>query len=125
LTVPNVFNRLGEIAHTSGAQSQAKKTKIITGLLAACQTTIGSSTSSEAKFIIRSLEGKLRIGLAERTVLVSLAQAVVLDEQKRRKLFPFHLCAFVDARTVGKSWSKEKLSAKLEEATSILKQVYR
>jgi ATP-dependent DNA ligase len=93
LTVPNVFSRLGEIARTSGAQSQAKKTKIITGLLAACQTTIGSSTSSEAKFIIRSLEGKLRIGLAERTVLVSLAQAIVLDEQKRRKLLPFYLCA--------------------------------
>ncbi|KIM22746.1 hypothetical protein M408DRAFT_332788 [Serendipita vermifera MAFF 305830] len=108
LTVPSVFARLGEIARASGAQSQAKKTKIITALLAACQTTIGGSTSSEAKYIIRSLEGKLRIGLAERTVLVSLAQAIVLDEQER----------------LGKQWSKEKLSAKLEEATSILKQVY-
>ncbi|KAG9044185.1 hypothetical protein FS842_001548, partial [Serendipita sp. 407] len=65
-------------------------------------------TSSEAKFIIRSLEGKLRIGLAERTVLVSLAHAVVLDEKDR----------------LGKNWSKEKLSTKLEEATAILKQVY-
>ncbi|PVG00774.1 putative CDC9-DNA ligase I [Serendipita vermifera] len=108
LTVPHVFARLKEIALTSGAQSQAKKTGIITKLLAACQATIAGSTSSEAKFIIRSLEGKLRIGLAERTVLVSLAHAVVMDEKERG----------------GKSWSKEKLSAKLEEATSILKQVY-
>jgi DNA ligase-1 len=82
LTVPFVFARLKEIALTAGVQSQSKKTGIITKLLAACQTKIADSTSSEAKFIIRSLEGKLRIGLAERTVLVSLAQAVVLDEKE-------------------------------------------
>jgi DNA ligase-1 len=83
LTVPHVFARLKEIALTSGAQSQAKKTGIITKLLAACQATIAGSTSSEAKFIIRSLEGKLRIGLAERTVLVALAHAVVMDDKER------------------------------------------
>lgn len=108
LTVPTVFARLKEIALTSGVQSQAKKTGIITKLLAACQTTIAGSTSSEAKFIIRSLEGKLRIGLAERTVIVALAHAAVLDEKER----------------LSKNWSKERLSSKLEEATGILKQVY-
>ncbi|KAG9022615.1 hypothetical protein FS842_006090, partial [Serendipita sp. 407] len=40
LTVPVVFARLKEIALTSGAQSQAKKTSIITKLLAACQSKI-------------------------------------------------------------------------------------
>jgi DNA ligase-1 len=81
--VPNVFSRLKEIALTSGAQSQSKKTGIITKLLAACQATIAGTTSSEAKFIIRSLEGKLRIGLAERTVITSLAHAVVLSEKEK------------------------------------------
>jgi DNA ligase-1 len=43
---------------------------------------------SEAKFIIRFLEGKLRLGLAERTVLVSLAQAMICHEFEKKGKVP-------------------------------------
>lgn len=70
LDVDQVFENLTKIAKSTGKDSQAKKISLINKMLTAC-----NAKSSEAKFLIRSLEGKLRIGLAEKTVLIGLAQA--------------------------------------------------
>ncbi|GAA5916219.1 uncharacterized protein JCM6883_000694 [Sporobolomyces salmoneus] len=97
LTINKVFEELTKIAKTSGQQSQGRKVGMIKGLLASCQ-------GFETRYLIRSLEGKLRIGLAEKTVLVSLAHAVVTAESKK----------------TGKKLS----SARLEEGAETVKGVF-
>jgi hypothetical protein len=58
-------------ANVTGSQSQKWKVDKIKSLLVRAKGT-------ESKYIIRGLQGKLRIGLAQSTVLASLAHAVVL-----------------------------------------------
>ncbi|CAK7894003.1 DNA ligase 1 [[Candida] anglica] len=76
LDVDMVFENLTKIARSTGKDSQSRKISIINKMLTAC-----NMKSNEAKFLIRSLEGKLRIGLAEKTVLMALAQAFVNYEK--------------------------------------------
>ncbi|KAF5093352.1 hypothetical protein D0Z00_004096 [Geotrichum galactomycetum] len=76
LSINVVFKNLEEIAKTTGASSQNKKIGIIKRMLTACE-------GPEAKFLVRSLEGKLRIGLAEKSVLTALAQAFVAWESEK------------------------------------------
>jgi DNA ligase-1 len=59
----------------SGSQSQKWKVDKIKSLLVRAK-------GVEPKYIIRGLQGKLRIGLAQTTVLASLAHAVVLTRPK-------------------------------------------
>ncbi|KAJ3193123.1 tRNA ligase [Irineochytrium annulatum] len=97
---------LGTIAETID-----RKISMITGLLSDC-------TKSEVKFFVRSLEGKLRIGLAERTVIIALAQSFVYAEQSKylRMLHHINGCIAKKARV-----PSDKL---LSEAVNIVKQVY-
>jgi DNA ligase-1 len=78
LTVHEVFDNLKKIALASGKDSQTRKMNIIKRMLT-------SSGGLEAKFLIRSLESKLRIGLAEKTVLISLAKALITFEMTQEE----------------------------------------
>jgi hypothetical protein len=75
LEAQEVLRVFREIATTSGSQSQKWKVDKIKGLLVRAR-------GSEPKYIIRGLQGKLRIGLAQSTVLVALAHAVVLTRPR-------------------------------------------
>jgi DNA ligase-1 len=70
LTVAQVLSVFRGIAAISGSKSRNLKIDLIKGLLVKVQN------PAETKYIIRGLQGKLRIGLAESTVLTSVAHAL-------------------------------------------------
>lgn len=93
LTVRGVHQGLLDIAKMEGHGSQDQKVKAINKLMASADVSATSKTvditkdkggPSEAKFIVRFLEGKLRLGLAEKSVIVALAQAVVTHEAAQK-----------------------------------------
>ena len=118
LTVRGVLDGLMGIATVSGDGSQGRKIAGIKKLLSAADAvhagkgskgidiTKDKGGASEAKFIIRFLEGKLRLGLAEKTVLVALAHAMVIHETEKKG-------------------NKLPSSEKLAEGEAVLKTVYR
>lgn len=117
LTVKGVHEGLLAIASLSGNKSQERKINAIKKLLSAADAatadkgkkgidiTTNKGGASESKFLVRFLEGKLRLGLAEKTVIVALSQALVQHE----------------AAVEGKKATPEQMAA----GEALLKQVYR
>jgi DNA ligase-1 len=68
LTVQRVYNTLDKMAKTSGFGAIDTKVSLLAGLLA-------DATPKEAKYIMRTVTGNLRLGIADMTVLDALALA--------------------------------------------------
>jgi DNA ligase-1 len=68
LLAAEVLEQFRVITRTKGDKAQARKIDIIKALMI-------KGIGAEAKYIVRALQGKLRIGTAAQTVLVSLATA--------------------------------------------------
>ena len=79
LTLKSVYDSFKFIATTEGKKSMNTKVEKIKLLLV-------SSVDVEPMFIIRSLQGKLRIGLGEETVLIALSHAILLSRGGKKVL---------------------------------------
>ena len=79
LTVERVHETLDEIARASGARSQEAKIGLLAGLLA-------DATPKEAKFIVRTVTGKMRLGIADMTILDALAIAYTGSKENRKHI---------------------------------------
>jgi len=66
LTVARVFEALDKIAKASGEGAQEAKISLLTGLLK-------EASPKEARYILRTVTGKLRLGVADMTILDALA----------------------------------------------------
>ncbi|RYC61102.1 hypothetical protein CHU98_g5106 [Xylaria longipes] len=112
LTIRGVHKGLMDVATVTGNGAQGRKVDLIKKLLSAADAhstgrvdiSKDKGGPSEAKFIVRFLEGKLRLGLAEKTVLVAIAQAVISHEMEQKGKVP--------------------TTTQMEEAEALLKSVY-
>ncbi|XP_063984095.1 DNA ligase 1 isoform X2 [Diachasmimorpha longicaudata] len=109
LMVSHVFSKLREIAEMTGASSVGKKIDRIQSLFVACRFT-------EARYLIRSLAGKLRIGLAEQSVLQALALACALTPPDQE--YP------PEVINASKKMSTDAFKQKYEEIALIIKTTY-
>jgi len=76
LTVEKVYDTLDKIAKATGEGAQEAKIKYLTGLLK-------EATPREAKYIVRTVTGKLRLGIADMTILDALAIAFAGGKEAR------------------------------------------
>jgi DNA ligase 1 len=76
MTVDHVYRTLDKIARTAGVGSQELKIRLVSSLL-------NDSTAREARFIIKLIMGKLRLGIADYTVMDSLALAFTGNKSNR------------------------------------------
>ncbi|MGC8516583.1 MAG: ATP-dependent DNA ligase [Candidatus Acidifodinimicrobium sp.] len=87
LTISQVYNKLMDIAQTSGEGSVDKKVKLISDLLK-------EASGLESKYIVRFMLGKLRLGVGEATIMEALSMAKLHNRDFKAELErAFNLCS--------------------------------
>ncbi len=76
LTIRAVYDALLAIAHASGTGSTARKTSLLSTLL-------GRLAGVEAKVIVRIVQGRLRLGLGDQTILEAAALGALRDRRHK------------------------------------------
>ncbi|MCM8812973.1 MAG: ATP-dependent DNA ligase [Candidatus Omnitrophica bacterium] len=87
LTVTAVYDALREIAAVSGSGSVQRKISLVGSLL-------GNLSGGEAKYVVRVILGRLRLGVGDPTVLDALSLAAAADKSLRPSLErAYNLCS--------------------------------
>lgn len=79
LTVEKVYHTFDKIAHSTGAGAIETKVRLLVSLF-------NNATPSEAKYIARMAVGKLRLGIADMTILDALTIAYVGEKDTKKDL---------------------------------------
>ena len=79
LTVEKVYENFEKIARSSGERSQERKINLLAELL-------NLAEGIEARYIIRTIEGKLRLGIADMTILDALSIAFGGSKELRKEI---------------------------------------
>lgn len=80
LTAEKVFENLGKLPDVTGAGSQDKKVSLVTELLS-------SATPQEAKYIVRTALGQMRVGVAHGIVRDAISKAFDKDPKDVEHMF--------------------------------------
>ena len=111
LTVQRVYEVLDKMAKTSGSGAVDLKLSLLAGLLAA-------ATPEEAKYIMRTVTGNLRLGIADMTVLDALAIAYGGSKEAREHVErAYNICS--DLGRVAKTIAEKGLEEIKEFQVSI------
>jgi DNA ligase-1 len=86
LTLERVYDNLRSIATATGARSQDMKIKLLADLL-------HDASPKEAKYIIRTVIGKMRLGIADMTIIDALAQAFATKEDREKVERAYNMCS--------------------------------
>ena len=103
LTIHDVYNLCTKLCVITGTKSNVEKRKIILEV-------IRDASPLESKYIIRLLEGKLKIGLALQTILISLSMAlgysdynIIKEAYNKRPDFKYLVEKIIVAKSIGKT----------------------
>ncbi len=79
LSISEVFETLHRIASSSGAGSQERKTALLAGLLK-------NASAKEARYIARIVQGNLRLGVGDKTVLDALCITFTGSKEAKKEV---------------------------------------
>lgn len=104
LSIHHIVSTLVKIAQTAGKGSVAIKTQLLQSLFASC------TSSKQLKLLVKMVQGKLRMGLAEKGILTSLAHAFYMTRNDST-------CLTLDRRNPTKSKLTKDLASSVSRVT--------